>query len=256
MPDTHHIRKGELGDITVKLIASFKTLIAEGTFVPGSKLPPERDLAKSFGVNRSSLRQALKVLQLLGVLRQRVGDGTYLTADASNVLRVPIEFMLLIGRITDEELFDARLLVEPHMAARAAQQTSAKELAALEKAIMDMKNCKTSQQRMETDLAFHQAIFQASGNRLYHMIFAVIHLAILRSMGRLVKRSRLDRPLEFHKQIYTAIYNRDPKGAYEWMEKHLLDTKSQLTVQPRSKVNLELVMPIVRDVSGSARDLS
>jgi GntR family transcriptional repressor for pyruvate dehydrogenase complex len=64
------------GDITAKLLESFKTLISDGTFVPGCKLPQERELARQFGVNRSSLRQALKVLQLMGVLSQRVGDGT------------------------------------------------------------------------------------------------------------------------------------------------------------------------------------
>lgn len=236
----------DLGGITVKLIASFKSLIEEGTFSPGAKLPPERDLAKHFGVNRSSLRQALKVLQLMGVLRQRVGDGTYLTAEVNDGLRVPIEFMLLIGRITDEELFDARLLVEPQLAARAARQATTRELEALKEAISDMKTSETSQARMEADLAFHEIIFEAARNRLYQMIFVVIHRAILRSMERVVKSMRLERPLGFHKQIYAAIYNRNPEEAYRLMEKHLLDAKSQLD-HVLSNVNLDMVKPILPD---------
>lgn len=89
MPKARRDEGTEFSDITVRLVARFKDLIAKGAFLPGHKLPPERQLARRFGVNRSSLRQALKVLQLMGVLRQRVGDGTYLGTDAQGVLRGP-----------------------------------------------------------------------------------------------------------------------------------------------------------------------
>ena len=63
---------------------------------PGSKLPPERELAKQFGVNRASIRQALKALDVMGIVHQRVGDGTYLTNDASTTLRAPLDFLILV----------------------------------------------------------------------------------------------------------------------------------------------------------------
>jgi len=237
--------KDNSGDITVKLISSFKELIADGTFVPGCRLPPERELAKRLGVNRSSLRQALKVLQLMGFLRQRVGDGTYLNTDANSAMQEPIEFMILMGDITDEELFDARLIVETELAARAAERATAKDLTVLQQAIKRMEQSRTDEDRLEADLAFHQAIFQASGNRACRIIFAVIHRAILRSMARIVKRSGVGRPLGFHKRIYAAIYGRDSNEAREQMKNHLLDTKSQLHGQLQAKVNLAHVRPIV-----------
>lgn len=238
------------GDITAKLIASIKSLIAEGTFVPGCKLPPERELARSFGVNRSSLRQALKVLQLMGVLSQHVGDGTYLSGNAANILREPIEFLILMGDISDEELFDARLIVESELAARAAERATVQDLAALQRAIVAMEASTSNQTRIDADLAFHEAIFQASGNRVCRLIFTVIHRAILVSMSNIVNRANVERPLSFHKAIYAAIYRREADEARRKMAEHLLDAKSMLlsshTKQPPPQQLAERINPIPR----------
>jgi GntR family transcriptional regulator, transcriptional repressor for pyruvate dehydrogenase complex len=215
-------------DVTVKLIAHFKHLIAEGVFTPGGKLPPERVLAQRFGVNRSSLRQALKVLQLMGVVRQRVGSGTYLSPGASNVLREPMEFLILMGDITDEELFDARLIVETESAARAAVRATAEDLESLREAIADMATSQSDKARLEADLAFHEAVFRASGNRVCRLIFTVIHRAILESMARIVKRSDVERPLSFHKEIYAAISQQNGEEAKRRMKAHLEDARSQI----------------------------
>jgi GntR family transcriptional regulator, transcriptional repressor for pyruvate dehydrogenase complex len=214
-------------DVTAKLIANFKSLIAEGVFTPGGKLPPERELAHRFQVNRSSLRQALKVLQLMGVATQRVGSGTYLNPSATNILREPMEFLILMADITDEELLDARLIVETESAARAAQRATVEDLESLRQAIADMATSHSDTARLEADLAFHEAIFRASGNRVCRLIFTVIHRAILESMARIVKRSDVARPLSFHKQIYAAISSQNAEEAKLRMKEHLLDTKSQ-----------------------------
>ena len=215
-------------DITVQLISSFKSLISEGKFVPGCKLPPERELAKRFQVNRSSLRQALKVLQLMGVLSQRVGDGTYLNTDAAKILHEPIEFLIIMGDLSHEELFEARLIVESELAARAAERATSHDLADLRRAIADLENSQSDESRIDADLAFHEAIFRASGNRVCHMIFTVIHRAILVSMTRIAKRVDVEHPLKFHKAIYSAIYHRKPDEARRKMTEHLIDAKSLL----------------------------
>lgn len=221
-------RRETTGDITAKLLASFKSLISAGTFVPGCKLPPERELARQFGVNRSSLRQALKVLQLMGVLSQRVGDGTYLSADAANVLREPIDFLILMGDISDEELFDARMIVESELASRAAERATMHDLKALRRTIEDMEASRSDQARIEADLAFHEAIFQASGNRVCRLIFTVIHRAMLLSMSKIVTRAAVKQPLSYHQAIYQAIHDRNPSEARRQMTEHLLDAKSML----------------------------
>ncbi len=238
------------GDITVKLISSFKDLISRGVLAPGFKLPPERELAQRFRVNRSSLRQALKVLQLMGVLYQRVGDGTYLNKDAANILHEPMEFLILIGDLSHEELFEARLIVETELVRRAAERATAEDLAALRRAIKQMENSKSEKGRLDADIAFHEAIFRASGNRVCQLIFTVIHRAVLMSMAQISKRVEMKRPLAFHKAIYSAIYERRPEDARRLMAEHLVDAKSMLLhpekVGQAETLAMEQITPIRR----------
>src|SRR5947209_8007424 len=187
--------------ITAKLISQIKRIIATGEIAPGAKFPPERELAKEFGVNRASLRQALKVLEIMGVLTQRVGDGTYLSASAESILNEPLDFLILLDDLSHHELLETRMIVEPELAARAAERATTEDLVSLRHAIAAMENCRTNQERLEADLAFHQCIFRASGNRICHLMFNVIHRTVLTSMSQLSTRVPIDRPLTFHKRI-------------------------------------------------------
>src|SRR6516165_10811403 len=92
--------------LTAQLIDKIKTLISTGKVAPGAKFPPERELADQFGVNRGSLRQALKVLEIMGVITQRVGDGTYLSTSAESILKQPLEFLILVDDLSHHELFE------------------------------------------------------------------------------------------------------------------------------------------------------
>src|SRR5271169_3611814 len=169
--------------VTAKLIAKIKRLISTGAIEPGSKFPPERELAKEFGVNRASLRQALKVLEIMGVITQRVGDGTYLSATAESLLNEPMEFLILLDDLSHHELFETRMIVEPELAARAAERATVEDLAGLRQALMAMERSRTNQARLEADIAFHECIFRASGNRICHLLFRIIHRTVLTSMA-------------------------------------------------------------------------
>src|ERR1700752_3712439 len=211
MATSAQTRRKEPADtrVTAKLIGKIKHLISSGAIVPGAKFPPERELAKEFGVNRASLRQALKVLEIMGVLTQRVGDGTYLSASAELILKEPLDFLVLLDDLSHHELMETRMIVEPELAARAAQRATAEDLIGLRKAIVAMEHCRTNQERLDADLAFHECIFRASGNRICHLLFRVIHRNVLTSMSQLSSRVSIERPLSFHKRIYEAIQSRD-----------------------------------------------
>ena len=218
--------------VTAKLIANIKQMISRGSIAPGSKFPPERELAKEFGVNRASLRQALKVLEIMGVLTQRVGDGTYLSASAETILKEPLDFLILLDDLSHHELFETRLIVEPELAARAAERATAEDMAGLRHAIMAMERSRTNQARLEADVAFHECVFRASGNRICHLLFKVIHRSVLTSMGQLSRRVSIDRPLSFHKKIYAAIRDRNPQDARSAMQEHIVDAQALLAKPP------------------------
>ncbi len=216
-------------DVTVRLLTAFKRLISEGALVSGSRLPAERDLAESFHVSRSSLRQALKVLEIMGVISQRVGDGTYLNAAAPSLLGEPMEFLILLDGISFHELMEARIIVEPELAARAASRATEEDLATLRREMAAMKESSKNRSRLsEHDLQFHQAIFQAAGNRVCSMMFTVIH----RSLHNLIELTSqlvpVEHTLHLHERIYTAIRRRDPDEARKRMAEHLLDAKGLL----------------------------
>jgi GntR family transcriptional repressor for pyruvate dehydrogenase complex len=215
--------------ITAKILEKIKRLISTGAVVPGGKFPTERVLAKEFGVNRASLRQALKVLEIMGVLTQRVGDGTYLSASAESTLEQPLDFLILLDDLSHHELLETRMIVEPELAARAAQRATAEDLIGLRKAIVAMERCETNRERLDADLAFHECIFRASGNRICHLLFRVIHRNVLTSMAQLSARVPLDRPLASHKRIYEAIQERNSEEARRQMLEHISDTKTLLT---------------------------
>lgn len=215
--------------VTTKLIARIKNLISTGAIVPGAKLPPERELAKDFRVNRASVRQALKVLEIMGVLTQRVGDGTYLSASAELILNEPLDFLVLLDDLSHHELFETRLMVEPELTARATERATAEDLAALRNAILAMEKSKTNADRLDADLAFHEAIFRASGNRICHLLFRAIHRSLLTSMSYLSSRVSLERPLMFHRKIYAEMRARKPEEARRAMFEHIIDARALLT---------------------------
>src|SRR5579862_1672224 len=122
-------------DVTTKLISRFKELIANSTLLPGRRLPAERDFAARLGISRPSLRQALKVLEIMGVISQRVGDGTYLSENAAGILNEPMEFLILMDGISPYELAETRSIMEPEIAALAADRATTDDLNKLQVAI-------------------------------------------------------------------------------------------------------------------------
>lgn len=226
--------------ITSRLIASFKQLIATGALVPGCKLPPERELAKQFGVNRTSLRQVLKVLEIMGVLSQRVGDGTYLNESAETILNEPLDFLFLLDDLSQHELFETRLIVEPELAARAAERATSQDLAALRSSIEAMEKSRTDRERLDADIAFHEGICRAAGNRICYLLFGVIHRTLLNSMYQLSGRVALERPLSYHKAIYAAIYKRKSEEARRKMLEHIADAQALLASNRKSRTTAVL----------------
>ena len=216
-------------DVTGRLIGVFKNLISEGTLTPGGRLPAERDLADTFGVSRSSLRQALKVLETMGVISQRVGDGTYLNAGAPSILSESMEFLILLDGISFYELMEARLIVEPELVARAAIRATADDMLALSTVHASMELSKNdSRSFVEADLLFHQTLFRISGNRVCSVMFTVVHQSVHKLMALTAALVDPEHTLMLHRRIITAIRKGDANEARRRMVEHLQDATGLL----------------------------
>lgn len=231
----------EKHDLTEKLIANFKQLILEGSLTPGCKLPAERDLASSFGVSRNSLRPALKVLEIMGVISQRVGDGTYLNTAAACILGEPLEFLVLLDGISSHELMEARLIVEPELASRAAMRATTQDIAELRRVLAAMTQSRTDMvQFVKLDIKFHQAIFRVAGNRVCDLMFTVVHESLQKLIGHTAHMVDPQHTLRLHSRILSAIQKRDPDAARRRMTEHLLDVKKLLRITAEEQINAKL----------------
>ena len=222
-------------DVTHLLILRFQQMLSDGVLSPGTKLPPERELATHFKVARSSLRQALKVLEIMGVITQKVGDGSYLNRDASSVLAVPMEFLFLLDDTSVQELTELRFMIEPALAAKAAERANSADIALLRQSITDLENSERDRVGLvASDLLFHSAIFEASGNRLTGRLFHTIHRAMLNMIMVTSQLVDLEHTVAFHKPILAAIEARDAALASRLMTAHLTDA-AELLAQGREQ---------------------
>jgi GntR family transcriptional repressor for pyruvate dehydrogenase complex len=216
-------------DVTHLLILRFQQMLSDGVLAPGTRLPPERELAAYFKVARSSLRQALKVLEIMGVITQKVGDGSYLNRDASSVLAVPMEFLFLLDDTSVQELTELRFMIEPALAAKAAERANSADIALLRQSLTDLENSHGDRVKIvASDLLFHRAIFQASGNRLTGRLFHTIHRAMLNMMIVTSQLVDLEHTVAFHKPILAAIEDRNAELASKLMTAHLNDASNLL----------------------------
>jgi GntR family transcriptional repressor for pyruvate dehydrogenase complex len=215
---------GTSRDLTTTLVAGLKQMIADGDLHHGAKLPPERDLARRFSVNRASVRQALKALEVMGVVRQRVGDGTYLTQDASATLSAPLDFLLLVDGITFSELYEARRIFEPELAARAARRHTAEELLQLEESVTEMKRHFESGSLADVaacDQRFHRLIWEMAGNRVCLRMFVPLHRTMTNSFAVTWSIRDYSNAIGSHSGILEAIRAGDPEAARRHMMQHL-----------------------------------
>jgi GntR family transcriptional repressor for pyruvate dehydrogenase complex len=228
-------------DLTTTLVAGLKQMISDGTLHPGGKLPPERDLAKKFNVNRASVRQALKALEVMGVVRQRVGDGTYLTQDASATLSAPLDFLLLVDGITFGELYEARRIFEPELAARAARRHGAEEIVQLEETVTEMKRHIEAGSLSDVaacDQRFHLLIWQMAGNRVCLRMFVPLHRTMTNSFALSWSTTDYANAIGSHLGILEAIRAGDDEAARRHMSEHLDRAESVLISAARQNASV------------------
>jgi len=245
LPST--LTDGSKDNVTQLLILKFQEMLREGVLTQGTRLPPERELAAHFNVARSSLRQALKVLEIMGIITQKVGDGSYLNTDTSAVLAVPMEFLFLLDDTSVEELTELRLLMEPGLARLAAQRASADDIALLRKSIKDLESSSKDKLKLvSSDLLFHRAIFAASKNRAASSLFQTIHRAMAKMIMVTSQLVELEHTLSFHKPIMHAIEQRNGELAASLMTDHLRDATALLINEKVKQQELLLHDRIVR----------
>ena len=208
-------------NLTKSIIDQFETLISEGTLKPGEKLPPETKLAEELSVSRPALREALRALELVGVIQKKSGDGTYISED---IVSEPVKFMFLMKKNETHKLFEARKVLETGLAGIAAERRSDEDIKKMRAALDEMKKYLRSSRKkfLKGDMDFHIAIIKATQNEILGGLS--IPLNELLWEGRAKKSHTLEvlvKSIEQHEEILKAIERYDSALASKMILKHL-----------------------------------
>jgi DNA-binding FadR family transcriptional regulator len=203
-----------------------RTLIRSGEFLAGSRLPPERDLAKQLGVSRPSVREALIALEVEGLVEVRIGSGIYVQPGTGRAGDKPghVDGGATAGPF---ELLRARYVIEAETAALAAKSAKKNQVQAIEEALETMEHeLQDDKQPLGGDRLFHMRIAEATGNGA---LVAVVDMLWEDRTGPLYKQleHHYDSPklwhtaMAEHRAVLTAIAAKDAAGARAAMQRHL-----------------------------------
>jgi GntR family transcriptional regulator, transcriptional repressor for pyruvate dehydrogenase complex len=198
--------------------------IVQGRLAPGQAVPTERELARSFRVGRSSVREALRVLESKGVIRGNV--GTFEVAEFGNPLSDSLRLLLTLEEADVGELFEVRRVIEVEMAALAAERRTDGDLARMDEALAAMREHIDSEEAyIAADIRFHLAIVAAARNRIAHRMMQAIREILRRALGPVfhVPGSPALSTRQ-HREIRDAIAARDANTARSRMHEHLVRT--------------------------------
>ena len=198
-------------------------LIVDGGLKPGARLPPERELASRLAVSRSSVRDAIRILELAGLVIPRQGEGTVVADLSPENVVAPIASILVRKRELIAELIDVRKMIEPALAARAAERASPEDIGRLE-AILERQRAKAErgESTVGEDSEFHYHIALAAKNKVVRSVIDVLMQLLKETRARSLQApGRPRRSLEGHRRVLAAIRRHDPAAAERAVRRHL-----------------------------------
>jgi GntR family transcriptional repressor for pyruvate dehydrogenase complex len=223
LSDSETIRPPIARRKTYELVAERLTdEISSRVLAPGDLLPPERELVAAFGVGRSSVREALRMLESRGLIESN-GAGTFAVARLSNPLDHSLNLLLEAEEMDVGELFEVRRILEGESAALAAARRTREHLDRMGGAVEAMIEGLGSENAfIDADLRFHMTVAEASGNRVARYLMQAIRGLLQRALSSVYHvPGSPDRAIEMHQLILEAIRDRRPDVARARMHEHV-----------------------------------
>jgi GntR family transcriptional repressor for pyruvate dehydrogenase complex len=209
------------------IVQQIQALIREGRWAPGDQIPPERELAERFRVSRTSVREALRALEIQGIIDSRQGGGTFVRTADPAALVPPLAAAILRGRQELAEVLEVRELLEPGIARRAAERATAEHLAELERLLERQRACiARGATFVDEDTAFHETLTRAADNAILLRLHGVI-LEVLRESRQsyLYGPDRPQASLRGHEALLAAVRARDGDAAFRAALAHVAEVR-------------------------------
>ena len=228
-----------------QIAQQIRSLICDGTLKVGHKLPPERTLVDQFGASRASVREALSALEMLGLIECRGGQGNFIKADGSTGTIDGEMLKTLLQNHDPIEIFEARLELEPNIAALSAERATEEERERLKSQARRLQEIGTRirddgfgkqdiEEYMEEDRKYHLEIGRCAHNNVLFTVFSSVNLMMqethwkaMKSKG-LLDEGNIRAYAAEHEAILAAILARDGKAAHREAKTHLLMLRKTL----------------------------
>lgn len=226
-------KKGNISQLVNRLTMYFADEILEGRLKRGDQIESDRELAKKLNVGRSAVREALKVLDVLGMIDIRLGQGTYITSRETNFFSVPLSWSLFLDGTQVKSILQVRGALELRAVQLAAQREDKNKLDKLtdiyyrmQKTFQESKDTDNLQHALQetlnADIEFHTCIAECSGNPIILSMLTTIRNFLKRVSGTgMVDAEQLQAVVEEHQKLYGAIISGNVDAATETMMKHL-----------------------------------
>ncbi len=226
------IRPIERVTVSEQILSRLKLFLDNGQLKIGTKLPSERQLSLLLNVSRNSIREALKVLAVLGVIKSSHGKGTYLASSLPRPLSRPAQVSRLLESSDIIDLWELRMAVEPYVASLAAVRGKVENWQSIEQTLKGMRQSLTSHEKFQDhDLQFHLQVTKACGNELISEIASFLVQVFWDKCRKFRildyaediqgKHDELVTFLADHEKILDALRHRDPTLARSRMVQHL-----------------------------------
>ncbi|MDO6602864.1 FadR/GntR family transcriptional regulator [Arenibacter palladensis] len=228
---------GDRKTLTQQVEFELTEAIRAGKYLPGNKIPTENDLCKMFKVSRTAIREAVKKMSAKGIVEVKRGSGVYVSEmsikNASEILN--IFFELSTNEDVILQTINARLILEPAIAAQAAKYRNDQDVELLKKNMIAMRSCDLNDKKRETELDndFHRTLLSITNNTVLDLLLSPIFNLMPKfksivyakpTYGNILKDKEI--MLEHHENILQAIISQNSDKASEAMKVHIIETQT------------------------------
>lgn len=210
--------------VTDEAISRIKEMLLSGQLSPGDRLPPEKELSDTLGISRSSLREAVKALELIRVLDVKRGDGTYVTSLEPRLLLDSMSFVVDLHADTSVlEIFGVRRILEPAATAIAARRIDETTINGIAATLAEVNKDTSVEELVAHDLAFHRAVTEAAGNEFLTALLDALSTYTVRARvwRGTTQQGAVASTLDEHQQILNALRDRDAELALALSVTHI-----------------------------------
>ena len=221
----------------VRLAKAIEREIVAGRITPGERIGTEATLCEQFGVNRSTVREGIRLLEQSGLLRRDKSRRLYASLPRYGNLATRVSRALVLHQVTFREIWEASLALETASAEAAARHATHADIEALERNLEAMQQTLDDPARVaQLDTEFHNLVAKAGQNRVLQLarepsslLFAPTLLAILHTVPAAAGRN-----LEAHQRVTEALARRNGETACDWMRRHITDWRRGFEMAGRS----------------------